>query len=85
MGFAGASLADEPDPLVGRTRGLYSALSSLTAAPTPQQRELAARLATEVEEMVKTVNAVIETEVPALNRQMLDAGYGRVDPGKTID
>jgi hypothetical protein len=85
MGFAGASLADEPDPLVARTRGLYSALSSMTAAPTPQQRELAARLTTDVDEMVKTVNALISTEVPALNRQMFDAGYGRLDPGKTID
>jgi photosystem II stability/assembly factor-like uncharacterized protein len=85
MGFAGASLADEPDPLVGRTRGLYSALSSMTAAPTPQQRDLVTRLTSEVDEVVKTVNALIETEAPALNKQMFEAGYGRLDPGKPVD
>jgi photosystem II stability/assembly factor-like uncharacterized protein len=85
MGFAGASLADEPDPLVGRTRGLYSAVSSITAAPTSQQRELAARLSGEVDEMVATVNALISTDVSALNKQMFEAGYGRLDPGATID
>ena len=85
MGFAGASLADEPDPLVGRTRGLYTALSSVTAAPTPQQRDLAARLTTDVDEVVKAVNGVIETEVPALNRQMFEAGYGRLDPAAKAD
>jgi hypothetical protein len=85
MGFAGASLADEPDPLVGRTRGLYTALSSVTAAPTSQQRDLAARLTTDVDEVVKTVNGVIETEVPTLNRQMFEAGYGRLDPGAKVE
>jgi len=85
MGFAGASLADEPDPLVGRTRGLYTALSSVTAAPTPQQRDLAARLTTDVDEVVRAVNGVIETEVPALNRQMFEAGYGRLDPAAKAD
>jgi photosystem II stability/assembly factor-like uncharacterized protein len=84
LGFAGAPLADEPDPLLNQARGAYFAVSAITAPPTPQQQTELARLTREISSAVDTVNALVETDVPALNKTMLDAGIGRLDPGQAI-
>jgi photosystem II stability/assembly factor-like uncharacterized protein len=84
LGFAGAPLAEDPDPLVPRARGAYLAINGITAPPTRQQRDLAASLTRTLDEVVGGVNALIETEVPALNRVLLESGVGKLDPGKKI-
>ena len=84
LGFAGAPLADEPEPLVPRARGIYFALGGITAAPTAQQRELLARIQKEMDAAVQAVNTVVEKTIPDLNRQLADRGVGRLDAGKRI-
>ncbi len=84
LGFAGAPLAVDPDPLLARARGAYFAASAITAPPTAQQRESFARLVRDLDELTTAVNELVEKEVPALNRLLLDNGIGRVDQGKAI-
>ncbi|PYQ43620.1 MAG: hypothetical protein DMF77_09360 [Acidobacteria bacterium] len=84
LGFAGAPLAEEPDPLLPRARGLYLAVSGITAAPTAQQRESLARVEKQVDAAVAAVNAVIEKSVPEMNRMLAERGVGRIDGGKRI-
>ncbi|HLA76060.1 MAG TPA: hypothetical protein VJU18_00630 [Vicinamibacteria bacterium] len=84
QGFAGAPLAEDPEPLLGRARGLYFGIGSITAPPTPQHRDLLDRVTREVGEVVQSLNGLIDTEVPALNRLMLDHGIGKIDAGKKI-
>jgi hypothetical protein len=84
LGFAGAPLAEEPDPLLPRARGLYLAISGITAAPTAQQRESLTRVEKQVDAAVAAVNAVIEKSVPEMNRMLGERGVGRIDGGKRI-
>jgi photosystem II stability/assembly factor-like uncharacterized protein len=84
LGFAGAPLAVDPDPLLARARGAYFAASAITAPPTAQQRESFARLVRELDELTAAVNELVVKEVPALNRLLLDNGIGRVDQGKAV-
>ena len=84
LGFAGAPLAEDPDPLVPRARGLYFALGGMTAAPTTQQKDLLARVSQQVDETVAAVNAVVDKGVPDLNRALVERGFGRIDAGKRI-
>jgi hypothetical protein len=84
LGFAGAPLAEDPDPLMPRARGLYFALGGMTAAPTAQQKELLARVQQQVDQAVAAVNAVIDKGVPDLNRALVERGFGRVEVGKRI-
>jgi len=84
LGFAGAPLAEDPDPLVPRARGLYFALGGMTAAPTAQQKEMLVRVQQQVDETVAAVNAVVDKRVPDLNRTLAERGFGRLDAGKRI-
>jgi photosystem II stability/assembly factor-like uncharacterized protein len=84
LGFAGAPLAADPEPLVGRARGLYLAFSAASAAPTSQHRESLARVTKELDEAVGVVNGILESDVPALNRLMLESGIGKIDGGQKI-
>jgi hypothetical protein len=84
LGFAGAPLEDDPIPLLGEARGLYLSFSAITAAPTPQQRELLPRLERRVGEGVAAVNTLVETDVPAFNRLLLESGRGLVEAGAPI-
>jgi hypothetical protein len=81
-GFAGAPLGDEPDPVMPRAQGLFGAMNSMTAPPTTQQREAAARVAKQVADLAAQVNAVRDKDVPALNKLLLDNGIGRLDPSE---
>ncbi len=84
LGFAGAPLEDDPIPLLGEARSLYFSFSAITAAPTPQQQELLPRLEKQVGEAVTAVNALVETDVPAFNRLLLENGRGLVEAGAPI-
>ncbi|HET8647092.1 MAG TPA: hypothetical protein VFO85_16465 [Vicinamibacteria bacterium] len=83
MGFAGAPLADEPDPLLPSARGAFSTLGSYTAPPTPQHRESFARTEKDVEQAVAEVNALLK-DVTELNRLLVDHGLGRVEGGPPL-
>lgn len=85
LGFAGAPLAEDPDPLLGRARGLYLGISSITAPPTASQQRLIAEVGQQVDEVAAAVNTVVEKQVPELNRLLLEKGVGKIDPGKKID
>jgi photosystem II stability/assembly factor-like uncharacterized protein len=84
LGFAGAPLAVDPDPLLARARGAYFVLTAMTAPPTSQHKNAFARLGKDLDEVASAVNELVEKEVPALNRLMLDHGIGRLDQGKAI-
>jgi hypothetical protein len=84
LGFAGAPLAEDPDPLMPRARGLYFALGGITAAPTAQQKELLARVQQQVDETVAAVNTAVDKGVADLNRSLAERGFGRIDAGKRI-
>ena len=84
LGFAGAPLAEDPEPLLPRARGLYLAFSAATAPPTAQHREGLARVTKELGEAVAAVNGTLEGDVPALNRLMLESGMGKIDGGQKI-
>jgi photosystem II stability/assembly factor-like uncharacterized protein len=85
LGFAGAPLEDDPIPLLGEARGLYLSLSAITAAPTPQQEDLLLpRLEKQVGEAVASVNALVQTEVPAFNKLLLESGRGLIEAGAPI-
>jgi hypothetical protein len=84
LGFAGAPLADDPEPLLDRSRGLYLAYSAITAPPTPQQGELQTRLAAGVDEISQAMNALRDTEVAAFNKLVVENGMGMLDPGKKV-
>jgi hypothetical protein len=84
LGFAGAPLAEDPDPLMPRARSLYLAISGITAAPTAQQRQALVRVQKQVDETVAAVNTVLEKSVPEMNRMLGERGVGRIDGGKPI-
>jgi len=84
MGFAGAPLSDEPEPLLNRVRGLYFVLNQMTAPPTPQHRDAMPRLAKQIDEVAAKMNAIVETDVPAFNKLLFDSGIGRLDAGRKI-
>jgi photosystem II stability/assembly factor-like uncharacterized protein len=84
MGFAGAPLASDPDPLVPKARRLGFTLSGIVAPPTPQQRALMDRVGREVAEVAAALKAVQETDVPALNKLVYETGIGQIDPGKVL-
>ena len=83
LGFAGAPLADEPDPLLPRARGAYLAFSSYTAPPTPQHNEGLARTEKDLDQAVAEVNA-LQKDVTELNRLLVDNGLGRIESGQPI-
>jgi len=84
LGFAGAPLAEDPDPLLPRARSLYFAIGGITAAPTPSQREALARVQKQVDEVVGQVNELVETKVPEANRMLMEKGIGRLEGAKRI-
>jgi hypothetical protein len=85
LGFAGAPLTEDPLPLLDQARGLYQAVSGMSAPATPQQVAALARVERELAVLAGEVNAVVEREVPALNKLLLEGGLGRLDPGKPVE
>jgi len=85
LGFAGAPLEDDPDPLLARARGVYLAVGSISAPPTPPQQQALDDVARQLEEAAKEANALISQDVPALNRLLTDSGMGRIEAGKPVE
>jgi hypothetical protein len=85
LGFAGAPLAEDPEPLLNQARGLYQVTAGMTAPLTPQHAAALVRVERDVAALAAEVNTALETDVPALNKLMLDAGLGKLDPGKRVD
>jgi len=85
LGFAGAPLEDDPDPLLARARSVYLAVGSLSAAPTTQQHQSLDEVARQLEEAAKEANVLIAQDVPALNRLLSDNGMGRIETGKPVE
>ena len=77
-GFAGAPLADAPLSIQQRI-GLGGFGGGMTAAPTQSQKDAFERARKELATFTETVRAIVQTEVPALNRMLLDAGIGRIN------
>jgi hypothetical protein len=84
LGFAGAPLEDDPDPLLARARGIYFAIGNLSAAPTAQQEQALEEATRKVDEAAREANALVGKEVPELNRLLTENGLGRVEAGKAI-
>jgi prefoldin subunit 5 len=84
MGFAGAPLDADPEPLLPRARMLGFGLSGYVAAPTPQQRELIERTSREVDEVAASLKSIQQADVPALNKLIYENGIGRIDAGKPL-
>jgi hypothetical protein len=84
MGFAGAPLADDPEPLLPRARSLGFGLSGFVAPPTDQQRAVMTRTARDVDEVAAALRAIQQTDVPALNTLIYESGIGKIDAGKVL-
>jgi photosystem II stability/assembly factor-like uncharacterized protein len=84
LGFAGAPLATEEEPLLALARGLYTTISSYTAPPTPQHARGLERLRREIAALAATMNEVIDKDVPALNQALFEAGVGRLEGAARI-
>jgi hypothetical protein len=85
LGFAGAPLEDDPDPLLARARSVYLAVGFMSAAPTTQQQQSLDEVARQVDEAAKEANVLISEDVPALNRLLSDNGMGRIEAGKPVE
>ena len=83
-GFAGAPLAEDPEPLLQRARFLGFGLASFAGAPTAQQTMVVERTASAVDEVAAAIQSLQKTDVPALNKLIFDSGIGKIDPGAAI-
>jgi hypothetical protein len=84
MGFAGAPLAEDPEPLLPRARSLGFGLAMFAGAPTPQQKLVIERTARDVEETAAAVKTLQQTDVPALNKLIYESGIGKIDAGAPV-
>jgi hypothetical protein len=78
----GATLPGAP-PLADRVRQLYSAIEAATALPTTEQRQLTRLSEEQLSEQVALVNRLVESTLPALERQLDEAGV-RWTPGRSL-
>ena len=84
MGFAGAPLAADPEPLLPRARFLGFGLAAFTGAPTAQQRMVIERTSSSVDEVAAAIKALQQTDVPALNKLIYESGIGKIDAGTPV-
>jgi photosystem II stability/assembly factor-like uncharacterized protein len=84
MGFAGAPLAADPEPLLPRARMLGFGLGSYAGSPTAQQKMVIERTSRAVDEVAAAVKALQQTDVPALNKLIYESGIGKLDAGSPI-
>jgi hypothetical protein len=84
LGFAGAPLAADPEPLLPRARFLGFGLGSYAGAPTAQQKMVIERTASAVDEVAAAIQALQQTDVPALNKLVYESGIGKIDAGTPI-
>lgn len=80
LGNAGPPLEWKPEPLPNQVQNLENDLDGFAAAPGGQQQEKLAELTTLVSQASAEVKGVAETDLPALNKKMNDAGIPHVVP-----
>jgi photosystem II stability/assembly factor-like uncharacterized protein len=80
LGNAGPPLEWKPEPLPNQVQNLENDLDGFAAAPGGQQQEKLAELTTLVSQASGEVKGVAETDLPALNKKMNDAGIPHVVP-----
>ncbi len=80
-GFAGAPLADAPETIQSRIGfgGGGGFGGGMTAAPTAAQKATLERNQKDLAAFTETLRGITETDVPALNKLLLEAGVGRID------
>ena len=81
-GFAGAPLADAPETLqqrLGFGFGGGGGGGGMTAAPTAAQKAQFERAQKELAAFGETMRTITQTDVPALNKLLFDAGIGRIN------
>ena len=78
-GFAGAPLADAPQTIQQRIGfGFGGFGGGMTEAPTAAQKAAFERGQKILAEFSETVRGIVMTDVPALNKMLLEAGIGRI-------
>ena len=78
-GFAGAPLADAPHTIQQRIGfGFGGFGGGMTEAPTAAQKAAFERGQKILAEFAETVRGIVATDVPALNKMLLEAGIGRI-------
>ncbi|HEX8881544.1 MAG TPA: hypothetical protein VF749_16000, partial [Candidatus Acidoferrum sp.] len=80
LGNAGPPLEWKPEPLPNQVQNLENDLDGFAAAPGGQQQEKLAELTLAVGQASAEVKDVAETDLPALNKKMNDAGMPHVVP-----
>jgi len=80
LGNAGPPLEWKPEPLPNQVQNLLNDLDGFAAAPGGQQQERLAELATLVSQASAEVKGLAETDLPALNKKMNDAGVQHIAP-----
>jgi len=80
LGNAGPPLERKPEPLPNQVQNLLNDLDGFAAAPGGQQQERLAELATLVSQASAEVKGLAETDLPALNKKMNDAGVQHIAP-----
>lgn len=80
LGNAGPPFEWKPDPLPDQVQGLLGDLDGFAAAPGGQQTERIAELTTLVSEASAAVRTIADTDLPALNKKMNEAGIPHILP-----
>jgi len=80
LGNAGPPLEWKPEPLPNQVQNLLNDLDGFAAAPGGQQQQRLAELATLVSQASAEVKGLAETDLPALNKKMNDAGVQHIAP-----
>ncbi|HEY8233800.1 MAG TPA: glycosyl hydrolase [Vicinamibacteria bacterium] len=83
-GFAGAPLAEDPEPLLPRARALGFGLAAFAGPPTAQQKMVIERTTSAVDEVAAAIQSLQRTDVPALNKLIYESGIGKIDPGTLV-
>jgi ABC-type transporter Mla subunit MlaD len=80
-GFAGAPLADAPQTIQSRIGfgGGGGFGGGMTGAPTAAQKAALERNQKELAAFAETMRGITDTDVPALNKLLLEAGVGRIN------
>ena len=80
LGNAGPPFEWKPDPLPIQVQGLLNDLDGFSAAPDGQQKEKLEELTPLVSDASAAVKNIVETELPALNKKMNEAGIPHIVP-----
>jgi hypothetical protein len=80
LGNAGPPFEWKPDPLPDQVQGLLGDLDGFAAAPGGQQTERITELTALVSEASAAVKNIADTDLPALNKKMNDAGIPHIVP-----